>query len=402
MASSEKDGSLSLVRVSRKGEDRLRSGHLWVFGDDLREVPEASSPGRWVRVASRSGEFLGTGMLNLESRIALRLVSRREIVPGKPFFLERFSDSLRRRKEAGLEGEGALRLVYSEGDFLPGLVVDRYGGILSVQVLTAGMEAVREELLAALAESFPCRLLFERSEGGARKREGLAERKGPIAGSGEPFEEIRIDGLRFLVDVENGPKTGFFLDQRENRRIVRGLAGGKRVLDGFCSSGGFGIFALAGGAESVLAVDASEPALSAARENAARNGFSSRWLGRAADLFADLRAMAAAGARFDLVVLDPPSFAKSREGREGALRGYRDINRLGLSLLPPGGILATSSCTQLVDMAKWQEALRAAAADARVDLELLATGGQPPDHPVLLGVPETAYLKFAVFRVRSS
>jgi 23S rRNA (cytosine1962-C5)-methyltransferase len=162
------------------------------------------------------------------------------------------------------------------------------------------------------------------------------------------------------------------------------------------------VYALAGGADSVLAIDSSGPAVSAAGENAARNGFAGRWEGKAADLFAELRELAASGRRFDLVVLDPPSFAKSREGREGAVRGYRDINRMGLSVLAPGGVLATASCTQLVDVAKWKEALRAAAADARVDLELLATGGQPPDHPVLLGVPETGYLKFAVYQKRST
>lgn len=393
---------LPVVHVSRKGEERLRSGHLWVFGDDLRELPPALPPGQWVSVASRAEEPLGTGTLNLESRIALRLVSRREVIPGKPFFIERFSDAWTRRVDAGLGGENALRLVYSEGDFLPGLVVDRFGGILGLQILTAGMEIARAEIVDALSETFPSRLLYERSEGGARKREGLADRKGTVAGGGDPREEIGIDGLRFLVDVESGPKTGFFLDQRENRRIVRGLSRGKRVLDGFCSTGGFGVFALAGGAENVLAVDASDAAVSAARDNAARNGFSNRWEGRSADLFADLREMASSGRLFDLVVLDPPSFAKSREGREGAIRGYRDINRMGLSVLAPGGILATSSCTQLVDVAKWMEALRAAASDARADLELLAVGGQPPDHPVLLGVPETGYLKFAVYRKRSS
>lgn len=211
-----------------------------------------------------------------------------------------------------------------------------------------------------------------------------------------------MDGLRFLVDAEGGPKTGFFLDQRENRRIVRKLAGGKRVLDGFCSTGGFGIYALAGGAKSVLAVDASVSAVSAAWENARRNGMSERWEGKAADLFAELRTLAASSLRFDLVVLDPPSFAKSREGKEGALRGYKDINRMGMSLLAPGGMLATASCTQQVDVAKWKEVLRAAAADAGADLELVASGGQPADHPVLLGVPETEYLKFAVYRKRSS
>lgn len=388
--------------VSRKGEERLRSGHLWVFGDDLRDLPPALPGGSWVHIRSRAGERLGTGTLNLASRIALRIVSRGDAYPGKEFLRKRFEEAWRRRTEAGLGGESALRLVYSEGDFLPGLIVDRYGSVLCIQILTAGMEAVRAEIVETLAETFPCRLLYERSEGSGRKREGLAERRGPLRGGGESREEVDLDGLRFLVDVETGPKTGFFLDQRQNRRIVRGLSGGRQVLDGFCSTGAFGMYALAGGAQSVLAIDSSAPAVSAAAGNAARNGFSGRWEGKAADLFAELRELSASGRRFDLVVLDPPSFAKSREGREGALRGYRDINRLGLSVLSPGGLLATASCTQLVDVAKWREALRAAGADARADLQLLATGGQPLDHPVLLGVPETEYLKFAVYRKRSS
>lgn len=388
------------VRVSRKGEERLRSGHPWVFGDDLRDVPEGMPPGQWVRVLSRAGDFLGTATANLSSRIALRRVSRGEAEPSPAFLERRLREALSRRDRAGLGGEKALRLLFSEGDFLPGVVADRYGGIVSLQILTAGMEAAREPLVSAIEHLVAPRLVYERSEGSGRRLEGLAERKGPVRGSGPAVEEIETDGVRFLVDVEAGPKTGFFLDQRGNRNIVRALAGGMRVLDGFCASGGFGLYALAGGAKSVLALDASRPAVAAARENASRNGVADRWEGEAADVFRALRDLDAAGRRFDLVVLDPPAFAKSREGREGAMRGYRDINRMGLSVLSPGGLLATSSCTQLVDVAKWKEALRDAAADAGADLELVAWGGQPPDHPVLLSVPETEYLKFAVYRKR--
>ncbi len=395
-------GSLPALTVSRKGEERLRSGHLWVFGDDLRDVPTGLSPGEWVRVATRAGELLGTGMLNMQSRIALRLVSRGEASPSREFVRGRIRQARDRRTAAGMDVAGTLRLVYAEGDFLPGLIVDRYGSVLCVQILTAGMERVREEIGEALDGLFSPRLVYERSEGGGRKREGLPERKGPWRGGGSPRETVAIDGLHFEIDVAEGPKTGFFLDQRENRKIVRAWSRGRSVLDAFCSTGGFGLYALSGGARSVLAVDASESAVAAARGNAARNGFADRWEGKSADLFAELRAMAAGGARYDLVVLDPPSFAKTREGRDGALRGYRDINRLGLSVLAPGGIFATSSCTQLIDMAKWREALRDAAADARADLQLLASGGQPADHPVLLGMPETEYLKFALYQKRSS
>ena len=388
------------VRVSRKGEERLRSGHPWVFGDDLREVPEGMPPGQWVRVLSRAGEFLGTATANLAARLALRRVSRGEVEPSAAFIESRLRSALSRRTAAGLAGENAFRVMYSEGDFLPGLVVDRYGGILSVQILTAGMESVREPILDVLERVLSPRLVYERSEGGGRRLEGLEERRGAVRGGGPPTEEVETDGIRFLVDVETGPKTGFFLDQRGNRRIVRSVAEGKVVLDGFCAAGGFGLYALAGGARSVFAIDSSRQAVETARGNAGRNGFLPRWEGEVADLFQALRDIAASGRRFDLVVLDPPSFTKSREGREGALRGYRDINRMGLSLLSPGGLLATSSCTQLIDMAKWKEALAGAAADAGADLELVAMGGQPADHPVLLAVPETEYLKFAVYRKR--
>jgi 23S rRNA (cytosine1962-C5)-methyltransferase len=388
------------VRVSRKGEERLRAGHPWVFGDDLRQVPEGLPPGQWVRVLTRSGEFLGTATANLACRLALRRVSRGEAEPSEAFLEGRLREALARRAAAGMGGEKALRLVHSEGDSLPGLVVDRFGGILSVQILTAGMEAVREPALAALERLIAPRLIYERSEGGGRRLEGLPERKGPLRGGGPPVEEIETDGVRFLVDVENGPKTGFFLDQRRNRNIVRALSAGRDVLDGFCASGGFGLYALAGGARSVLAIDSSHAAVEAARGNAVRNGVADRWEGEAGDLFRALRDLSAAGRRFGLVVLDPPSFAKTREGREGAIRGYRDINRMGLSVLSPGGLLATSSCTQRIDVAKWKDALRDAAADAGAELELVAWGGQPPDHPVLLSVPETEYLKFAVYRKR--
>lgn len=395
-------GALPVVEVGKRGEERLRAGHLWVFGDELRAVPVALQPGEWVSVRSRAGEPLGTGTLNLSCRIALRVVSRGDVLPCRAFFASRIAAAWERRCDAGLAEAAALRLVYSEGDFLPGLVADRYGGVIVVQVLTAGMEGIKDEIVSVLAERFRPRLIYERSGGAGRKMEGLAERRGILFGEGPPVEEVEIDGVRFRVDVEGGPKTGFFLDHGRNRLLVRDWARGRAVLDGFCATGAFGLFALHGGAARVLAIDARPAFLEAARENAALNGFAGRWEGRAADMFTALRDLAASGSRFDLVILDPPAFAKSREGVEGALRGYRDINRLALALLSEGGLLATASCTQAVDVAKWKEAIRAAAADAGVDLEIVAAGGQPPDHPVLLGVPETEYLKFALFRKRTS
>lgn len=393
---------LFVIAVSRRAEERLGAGHLWVFGDDLRDLPQRAFSGEFVSVVSRSGRPLGTGTLNTGSRIALRLLSRGEVFPTRGFIAGRIAEAVSRRAADGIAGDEAFRVVNSEGDFLPGLTVDRYGSMLVVQFTTAGMERLREEIFDVLWTRFSPRIIVERSEGWGRRQEGLPEKKGVVRGEGEPVEEVTVDGIRFVIDAIAGPKTGFFLDQRRNRQIVRARAAGKRVLDAFCSVGAFGLYALAGGASSVVAVDASEWAIRQARENAARNGFADRWEGRPADLFQEMRDMAGRDERFDLVVIDPPSFAKNREGREGALRGYRDINRLGLSILDRGGFLATSSCTQLVDTEMWTGAIRDAASSVGADLERVETGEHSLDHPVLLGVPETDYLKFALYRRRSS
>jgi 23S rRNA (cytosine1962-C5)-methyltransferase len=389
-----------VVRVSRKGEERILGGHPWVFGDDLRDVPSSLPPGCWCRVESRAGRFLGTATVNLSARLALRLLSRGEATPSDSFFLGRMAEADERRDRDGYGLLQARRLLFSEGDSLPGLVADLYGDVLSVQILTAGMEVAREAILSALVERYSPRLVFERSEGAGRKLEGLPERRGPLHGEGDPAGEVRLDGLSFRVDASAGPKTGLFLDQRENRLLAARHAAGRRVLDGFCSTGAFGLYALKGGAASVLAVDASAWAVDTARENAAANGCARRWEGRKGNLFDVLRALHEAGERFGMVVLDPPSFAKGREGKVGALRGYRDVNRFGAMLLEEGGILATASCTQRVGPAEWREAVRQGASDGGVLLERVEDGRQPADHPVLLNVPETEYLKFTLYRRR--
>lgn len=393
---------LPAVRVSRKGEERLHGGHPWVFSDDLRDLPPGLPRGAWCRVESRAGRLLGTATVNAPSRLALRLVSREEVRPDRSFFDRRLAEADGRRERDGYGDLPARRLLFAEGDGLPGAVADLYGSLLVVQVLTAGMELAREELLAALVDRYAPRLVFERSEGGGRRAEGLTERGGALLGTGEPREEVVLDGLRLLADAGAGPKTALFLDQRENRLLVKRHAAGRRVLDGFCSTGGFGLYALAGGASSVLALDSSSWALGAARGNAGANGFGERWEGRESDLFTALRELHRRGERFGMVVLDPPSFAKGREGKEGALRGYADVNRLGALLLEEGGILATASCTQRVGPSEWREAVRRGAADAGVLLERVEDGRQPPDHPVLLNVPETEYLKFTLYRRRPS
>ena len=390
--------SLPEVRVSRKGEERLRSGHAWVFGDDLREVPAGLSPGQWAGCAHGRG--------NLSGR------RRSTLGPGSPFDGCPGRMSCRRRRSSGTgcarRPRGAPRRGWAGnapcGSSTPraissGVIADRYGDVLSVQILTAGMEIVRDLLLDVLERHFRPRLIYERSEGGGRRHEGLPERKGPARGEGSTREEIETDGVRFSVDVEAGPKTGFFLDQRRNRGIVRGLAEGKAVLDGFCAAGGFGLYALAGGAKSVLAIDSSRAAVETARANAALNGVSGQWEGEAEDLFQALRNLRDVGRRFDLVILDPPRSPSPGRGGRGRCADIGTSTGWGFRSSLPGASrhLVLHAVDRRDAMGRGPPGrggrCRRRPREDRV-------GGAAADHPVLLSVPETDYLKFAVYRKR--
>ncbi|NLG83031.1 MAG: class I SAM-dependent rRNA methyltransferase [Firmicutes bacterium] len=386
------------LRLKRGREERLRAGHLWVYEGEVAGLPEGVAPGELVDVFDARGRFLGRGYYNPASQIVARILTRKKETVDAAFFRRRLEVALAHRQRA-CPDLAAVRLVYGEGDLLPGLVVDRYGEYLVVQFLTMGMEVRRETILSLLVELLRPAGIRERSTGTGRKNEGLSPREETVYGTVPEEVIVEENGLRYLVDLHHGQKTGHFLDQRENRAAAAALARGRRVLDCFCYTGAFGLAAALAGADEVLGVDFDEAALEVARRNAVLNGLADRCEFVAANAFDFLRAAVEEGRQYDLVILDPPAFTKSKFRVEEALRGYKEINLRALRLLFPGGILVTCSCSHHVSYPLFQEVVQAAAADAGRRLRLLARRGHPADHPVLLGVPETEYLKCLILEV---
>jgi 23S rRNA (cytosine1962-C5)-methyltransferase len=334
-------------------------------------------------------------MVNLKSQIAGRLITRSEEKIDAAFFERRIRDAVS-RCDRSVHGPDACRLIHGEADHLPGLIVDRYADLLVAQILTAGMERVRGMVLEALREAVKPRAIHERNDASPRKLEGLELHKGFAWGGGETGLWIQEGKLSFFVEVAEGQKTGLFLDQRENRQVVKSLAAGREVLDCFCYSGGFALNAATGGAASVVGIDMSADAITWAERSAERNGLSPRCTFTIGNAFDALRAFDREGRRFGMLILDPPAFTKGKEALSGALRGYKEINLRAMKLLDPGGILVTCSCSYHVDAPTFLEMLRAAAADAHREFRLLDFRTQAKDHPVLLAAKETQYLKCAI------
>lgn len=383
------------IRLASDREVRVQAGHPWIYKSEIARVEDEGEPGAIARVRDNRGRFLGQAMVNLKSQIAARLITRGEEKLDTAFFEGRIRAAVS-RCDRSVQGPDACRLIYGEADHLPGLIVDRYTDLLVAQILTAGMERVRELVLEALREVVKPRAIFERNDASPRKLEGLELRKGFAWGGGETGLWIQESGLSFFVEVAEGQKTGCFLDQRENREVVKGLADGREVLDCFCYSGGFALHAAAGGAASVMGIDISAEAITWAERSAERNGLSSRCTFTIGNAFDALRAFDREGRRFGMLILDPPAFTKGKEALAGALRGYKEINLRAMKLLDPGGILVTCSCSYHVDAPIFLELLRAAAADAHREFRLVELRTQARDHPVLLAAKETQYLKCAI------
>jgi 23S rRNA (cytosine1962-C5)-methyltransferase len=391
----------------KPGRERsVLARHPWVFSGAVAQVQGKVEPGETVIVRAPQGGFLGYAAYNPTARIAARMWSWDESDVVDEAFL-------RRRLEAAIglrralippEETDAVRLVHGESDGLPGLVVDRYAGMLVVQFLSAGVEHWRDALVQMLVELTGISAVYERSDVEARTVEGLPQREGPLYGQSPPGPlTVTENGLRFLVDPVGGQKTGFYIDQRRNRQFLRQFSAGRDVLNCFCYTGAFSVYALAGGARSVLSVDSSGEALSVARENAAQNGLDStavEWL--EADVFQALRTFRDQNRSFDLIVLDPPKFAHTAAQAERAARGYKDINLLAFKLLRPGGLLFTFSCSGGVSEDLFQKIVAGAALDASVHAEIVARMAQGVDHPVALNFPEGAYLKGLVCHVREN
>jgi len=386
----------------REGKERsLLRHHPWVFEGSIERGK--ADPGETVRVESAEGKFLCWGAFSPSSMIRVRAWTFDETERvDHAFFKRRIARALALRARLPIASDG-VRLVHGEADGLPGLIVDRYGDVLSAQFLSAGMERWREALADILLAATGCTRLYERSDSGVRALEGLEPRAGWLRGEGPTELSIREHDWRLNLDVAEGHKTGFYLDQRDNRaqfaQWVRHF-GLQRVLNCYCYTGGFSVAALAGGAQQVVSVDSSAPALDKARANVALNGFdAARHEALDADVNAFLRQQLQAGATFDAIVLDPPKFAPTASHAERAARAYKDINRLALKLLAPGGLLLTFSCSGGVGAELFHKIVAGAAADAGVDGAILQRLEGAPDHPTTLVFPEGEYLKgLAVLR----
>jgi len=381
-------------------EKSLLRRHPWVFSGAIYRIDGTPAGGDSVRVRAHGGAFLGWGIYSPQSQIAIRLWSWEQTQPIDAALLRtRLTQALALRRMCG--NQEALRLVHGESDGLPGLIVDRYADTLVLQASSAGAARWREAAADLLLELTGCARVYERSDAEVMSLEGIPARSGPLRGDAPPAQmQVRENGLSLGVDIAGGHKTGFYLDQRDNRALVRTLAAGRKVLDCFCYSGGFTVNALAGGAEHVTSVDASAEALALARDNVGRNALDAQraqWV--EGDAFQYLRKLRDQGRSFGLIVLDPPKFAPTAAHAERAARGYKDINLLAFKLLAPGGLLATFSCSGGVSRDLFQKIVAGAASDARVDAQILRWMSATPDHPVALAFPEGEYLKGMLCRV---
>ena len=404
--------AFTAVTVTEKAERALRGGHPWVFDGEITRIDGTCENGDIVDVFSRKGRYLGSGFLNGHSRIRVRLLSRNANDRfDEAFWRRRVRYALDyRRTVMGPADFRCCRLIFGEADTMPGLTVDRFENVLSVQVLSLGMERVKDLIFRALVETLAgygerIDAIYERNDVALREKEGMTQCKGfyPLPGLRTDLDGTVIiteNGIRYAVDYRNGQKTGFFLDQKYNRMAIRKIAAGRRVLDCFTHTGAFALNAAAAGAERVCAVDVSADAVEQVKKNAALNGLEDRMDFLRADVFDLLTDMANAGrCDYDFIILDPPAFTKSRETVKNAVRGYKEINCKAMKLLPRGGYLATCSCSHFMTEELFVNMLHDAARDAEVSLRQVEARQQAADHPILWNVPETNYLKFYIFQV---
>jgi 23S rRNA (cytosine1962-C5)-methyltransferase len=383
------------VRVNRKAADRVTSGHPWIFSSDITDR-DGAQPGAAVKVADSRGRPLGTAHYSSASQISLRILSAHVEEIGREFYLRRLRAAETHRSRVVRESN-AYRVVHGEADLLPALIVDRYSDCLVLQTLDQGMDAAKQHIVSCLDEIFHPRAIVARNDVAVRAKEQLPLESGVLQGEAPECVSVQMNGLTLRADLLHGQKTGIFLDQRENYRAAARYASGGRALDCFTSTGGFALH-LASQCESVEAVDSSAATLSTARANAEANAIENVHFCEA-DVFDLLAGHVSTHTRFSLVVLDPPAFAKSRSNVEAAITGYKEINLRALRLLSPGGILVTCSCSHHVSEAAFLELLAQAALDAKRTLRVLERRTQAQDHPILLTVPETHYLKCLILEV---
>lgn len=400
--------------VTRKAQAALEGGHPWVYDAELTnydEIKESVQNGALVDVVSDKGRYLGTGFLSKKSKIRIRIISKNaNDTFDAAFFERRIRYAWDYRKTVMRDDLEACRVIFGEADQFPGLTVDRLGDILVTQTLSLGIEQRKSIIFPLLykvlaEDGQKISGIYERNDAAIRSLEGLSQGKGwfELDGVTHPLKASAVfseNGIEYESDIENGQKTGFFLDQKYNRLAVSRLAKGKRVLDCFTNTGSFALNAAKGGAESVCAVDISEGAIETARKNALRNNLSDKIEFKTADIFDLLSSLDQSGEKcYNFIILDPPAFTKSRKTVDSAIRGYKEINYRAMKLLPRGGYFATCSCSHFMKDELFIKMLKSAASDASVELRQIEARQQAPDHPILWNVPETNYLKFYIFQV---
>ena len=389
---------MTKVILEHKRGHRVEDGHPWVFSNEIGKIEGEFEPGDIVEVHNFKGKFIGKGYINPQSKITVRILTRdqKEEI-NEDFFKRRIQQAWDYRKK--IIETTSCRVVFGEADFLPALVVDKFSDYLVVQILSLGMDVWRDTIVKVLKEIFNPKGIYERSDVSVRKLEGLEERKGFLT---EPFDtlvETSENGVKYYVDIENGQKTGYFLDQKENRASIKDLVKDADVLDCFCHTGSFSLHSGYYGAKSVLGIDISEHAVEFATRNAELNGLSEVCKFQAANTFDILPQFVKEKRMFDVVILDPPAFTKSRSAVDSAVRGYKEINLRAMKLVKPGGFLITASCSHFMYPELFMEVIMDAAADAKKTIRMVEYRNQAKDHPVLFNSDETLYLKFIILQV---
>jgi len=383
------------ILLKKKEDRRIKRGHPWVFSNEVQALPADVVPGELVEVRDFAGGFIGRGYANPRSLITVRILTRTREEIDAAFLARRISRA--RDLRTGLGFGESFRAVYSEGDGLPGLIVDKYADTLVVQSLTAGIDGMLEMVIAALREAYGPKAIVLRNDVAVRELEGLAQEKRVVLGDAESLVTIEESGIRYRVDVLEGQKTGFFFDQRENRLALRDLVRGRRTLDCFCYVGAWALAAARYGASEVIGIDSSEKAVALARSNAELNSLSATF--ETGDVFERLRELERRKERFGCIILDPPAFVKSRAKVREALKGYKELNLRAMRILEPSGILVTCSCSHHIDQELFREMLIDAAWSAGRQARVLEMRSQSRDHPALLAARETQYLKCAILQI---
>ncbi|RYE52702.1 MAG: class I SAM-dependent rRNA methyltransferase [Sphingobacteriales bacterium] len=389
--------------ILKKGKEKAAvMHHPWIFSGAVDRIKGKPENGEVVAVRSADKEFLAYAYYNDQSRVALRLLEWDEsVVIDKNWYSEKLKNAISARRHVLSEATNTCRLVFSEADFLPGLIIDKYAEFLSLQILSSGIEAVKNDLIDILVNELNPKGIFDKSDAGARKHENLADGQGLLWGEHPPeFIEVRENGVIYHINISEGQKSGFYCDQRDNRQILAAYAKGKTVLDCFCYSGGFSLNSLKQGASHVTSIDSSALAIETLQHNVALNGLKEHsQTSVQSDVNKQLRAFKEEGRKFEVIILDPPKYAPSRSALDRAARAYKDLNRLGMLLLEKGGILATFSCSGAVDLETFKQIIAWAALDAGREVQIIKQFSQPEDHPVRISFPEGEYLKGLLLRV---